>query len=260
MYSVNYMHEGAGKTWYTVPTTHTEQMRALMRKWYAKQLVDRKYLLTEVVITFNPVELLKEGIPVYKAYQSAGEVIVTFPGAFHTGFSNGYNIAEAVNLATPDWVEFAYKHQQLNKTENYVKRSCFSIEWIVISTMENLETSKFSDHGKKCLIRNYLGILEQEIAYRKVVKRNFLDSPRFSCEVLERGKLKYWDVACIECRYYIYLSYFACKGCNGVWCVDHADLGYACCGNGQKVLYCRDSDQDLMKNYYYYKDIYGGST
>ena len=127
--------------------------------------------------------MLKEGIPVYKAYQSAGELIVTFPGAFHTGFSNGYNIAEAVNLATPDWVEFAYKHQQLNKTENYVKRSCFSIEWIVISTMENLETSKFSYDGKKTLIRTYLGILEQEIAYRKVITRKFEADPRFSCEV-----------------------------------------------------------------------------
>ncbi len=33
--------------------------------------------------------------------------------------------------------------------------------------MENLETSKFSYDGKKTLIRTYLGILEQEIAYRK---------------------------------------------------------------------------------------------
>ena len=33
--------------------------------------------------------------------------MVTFPQAFHGGFSYGFNCGEAVNFATPDWVQHA---------------------------------------------------------------------------------------------------------------------------------------------------------
>lgn len=148
LYSINFMHEGVGKTWYTVPLSHTEKMRQFMRDRYAKELQERKYLLTEVVISFSPLELIKEGIPVYKTYQQPGEMIITFPGAFHGGFSNGYNIAEAVNLATPDWLVDTYKHDKLNKYENYVKKCCFSLEWLVTTIVENIEGLRFSKEGK----------------------------------------------------------------------------------------------------------------
>ena len=38
--------------------------------------------------------------------QAAGEFVVTFPRAYHGGFSNGFNCGEAVNFATDDWFPF----------------------------------------------------------------------------------------------------------------------------------------------------------
>jgi len=36
--------------------------------------------------------------------QYPGEFMITFMNAFHSGFNWGYNLAEAVNFGTLDWL------------------------------------------------------------------------------------------------------------------------------------------------------------
>ena len=47
---------------------------------------------------------LKGDLKISKVLQKEGEFIVAFSGAYHTGFNWGYNIAEAVNFATKEWI------------------------------------------------------------------------------------------------------------------------------------------------------------
>ena len=44
------------------------------------------------------------GVSIVHTVQHTGEFMVTFPAAFHAGFSHGFNCAEAVNIADATWL------------------------------------------------------------------------------------------------------------------------------------------------------------
>ena len=46
------------------------------------------------------------GVELFHTVQHAGEFIVTFPAAFHSGFSHGFNCAEAVNIGDVEWLAY----------------------------------------------------------------------------------------------------------------------------------------------------------
>ena len=56
------------------------------------------------------------GVKVVHTVQHEGEFIVTFPKAYHSGFSLGWNAAEAANFAVMDWLPYGFE-----AVESYAK-------------------------------------------------------------------------------------------------------------------------------------------
>ncbi|KAF6031963.1 KDM5A [Bugula neritina] len=105
-YSVNYMHWGEPKTWYGVPSSHGKQLEDVMKSRAPELFEQSPDLLHHITTIMNPNLLMSQGIPMVRTEQCAGEFIITFPRAYHAGFNQGYNFAEAVNFCPSDWLPF----------------------------------------------------------------------------------------------------------------------------------------------------------
>ncbi|KAK4349590.1 hypothetical protein RND71_032345 [Anisodus tanguticus] len=110
LYSINYHHCGAAKTWYGIPAHAALDFEKVVREHvYNNDILtadgeDGAFdVLLQKTTLFPPNILSEHDVPVYKAVQKPGEFIVTFPRAYHAGFSHGFNCGEAVNFATGDW-------------------------------------------------------------------------------------------------------------------------------------------------------------
>ena len=78
----------------------------------------------------QPKVLAENGIRLVKGYHRRNEFMISRAAAYHAGFNFGFNIAEAVNFALPDWLNIASK-----------VRSCKCIDDSVSINMRKLYTN-----------------------------------------------------------------------------------------------------------------------
>ncbi|GAB2213354.1 hypothetical protein Drorol1_Dr00021386 [Drosera rotundifolia] len=122
LHSLNYLHMGAGKTWYGVPRDSALAFEEVIRvHGYGDEInpLVTFAMLGEKTTVISPEVLVKAGVSCCRLVQNAGEFVVTFPRAYHSGFSHGFNVGEASNIATPEWLRFAKEAAIRRASINY---------------------------------------------------------------------------------------------------------------------------------------------
>jgi len=109
LYSVNYLHYGAPKTWYCVPPMFAYKLERVANKMFPDMSSVCKNYTRHKCSMLSPKLLAKHGVRVHKMQQEERNMIIVFPHAYHSGFNHGYNIAESTNFALPRWVEYGKK-------------------------------------------------------------------------------------------------------------------------------------------------------
>ena len=99
LYSVNYLHDGEPKVWYSIPAKDKEKYDNLVKNKFLINSMNDESFINKLSIYVNPLELLENGITVRRTVQKKGEIIITLPKGYHFGFSLGLNKSEAVNFA-----------------------------------------------------------------------------------------------------------------------------------------------------------------
>ncbi|PHH59287.1 hypothetical protein CDD81_3411 [Ophiocordyceps australis] len=105
LYSINYLHFGAPKQWYSISQADARRFEAAMKSVWPADAKACDQFLRHKGFLISPHHLLQHyGIKVNKVVSYPGEFVVTYPYGYHSGYNLGYNCAEAVNFALDTWL------------------------------------------------------------------------------------------------------------------------------------------------------------
>lgn len=130
LYSINYLHFGAPKTWYAIPPAYGRRLEKLANRIFYENYQNCNAHLRHKMTLISPHVLRQNKIPFNRITQEAGEIMITFPYGYHAGFNHGFNGAESTNFASKRWIEYGKRasichcHKDMVKIsmETFVKR------------------------------------------------------------------------------------------------------------------------------------------
>uniref|UniRef100_A0A673HEG1 [histone H3]-trimethyl-L-lysine(4) demethylase n=1 Tax=Sinocyclocheilus rhinocerous TaxID=307959 RepID=A0A673HEG1_9TELE len=201
-YSINYLHWGEPKTWYGAPGYAAEQLENVMKSLAPELFESQPDLLHQLVTIMNPNVLMEHGVPIYRTNQCAGEFVITFPRAYHSGFNQGFNFAEAVNFCTADWMPLGRQCIQHYRSLNrYCVFSHDEMTCNIASKADSLELELASTVQKDMCAM----ILEEKMLREKVYKLGVWHSQQVDYDLLPDEERQ-----CAKCRTTCYLSAITC--------------------------------------------------
>ncbi|KAI1826832.1 hypothetical protein F4861DRAFT_495363 [Xylaria intraflava] len=105
LYSINYLHFGAPKQWYSISQGDARRFEAAMKSIWPTDAKACDQFLRHKAFLISPNHLQQNfNIKVNKCVSYPGEFVVTYPYGYHSGYNLGYNCAEAVNFALDSWL------------------------------------------------------------------------------------------------------------------------------------------------------------
>ncbi|KHJ97707.1 PHD-finger [Oesophagostomum dentatum] len=128
----------------------------------------QKDIFHHMTTAVNPAILLSKGVKIWTVHQNAGEFVITFPRAYHAGYNEGLNFAEAVNFAPIDWLS---KGRQCVREYADVRRFCvFSHDELVLKMASSCE--KLGIAMSLATLDEMLEISKRESQDRALVTKN----------------------------------------------------------------------------------------
>ncbi|KAE9613279.1 putative [histone H3]-lysine-36 demethylase [Lupinus albus] len=251
LYSINYQHCGASKTWYGIPGhAALEFERVVKEHVYTNDILSSDgedgafdVLLGKTTL-FPPNILMGHEVPVYRAVQKPGEFIITFPRAYHAGFSHGFNCGEAVNFATGDWFPLgaiaSRRYAHLNRVPLLPYEELLCKEAMLLHT---------------CLEPEDVDFPSPDMLSHNCIKIAFINLMRFqhcACWLLKNSRAcisvsshSHGTILCTLCKRDCYIAYVDCNCHMHPVCLRHdiESLDLTC--GSKYTLYLREDISDL---------------
>ncbi|OCT52422.1 jmjC domain containing protein [Cladophialophora carrionii] len=107
LYSINYIHFGAPKQWYSISQKDAPKFEAAMKSiWSTDAKACDQFLRHKTYLVSPSILKSKFGVTVNRVVHREGQFVITFPIGYHSGYNLGYNCAESVNFAIENWLQY----------------------------------------------------------------------------------------------------------------------------------------------------------
>ncbi len=87
LYSINYLHFGQCKQWYTIPPKFATQFERVCQGLFPMHFKRCPEFLRHKEFVVSPAILKRHNIPVHTAIQGERDFMITYPMAYHAGFN-----------------------------------------------------------------------------------------------------------------------------------------------------------------------------
>ena len=250
-YSANYQHFGSTKTWYGIPGEDAERFEQAMRDAVPELFEKQPDLLFQLVTLLSPEQLKKAGVNVYAIDQRAGQLVITFPQAYHAGFNHGFNFNEAVNFAPSDWEPFG--ESGVERLRDFRRQPCFSHDELLLTAASSKDISiKTAKWLAPALERMYARESSIQAEFEKKVEDGKFVRPRLESDFrfqferkTDNEDLPEEQYICSYCKTFSFLSRFTCDNSKKVACLDHL-REVDCCHKGEgHVVHLRMTNHRL---------------
>ncbi|CAG0884570.1 unnamed protein product [Darwinula stevensoni] len=136
---IDYLHTGAPKVWYTVPSSQEKKFHEVMMDLVPDFCKDAPIWLPSDTAMVPPSVLIEKGISLFRTIQKPGEFVVHFPRTFTSSICTGYSLAESVYFSLPDWLDLAEK--AFKDLESSCEPSMFSMDQLMLSIADDNKVS-----------------------------------------------------------------------------------------------------------------------
>ncbi|KAK4761644.1 hypothetical protein SAY87_029528 [Trapa incisa] len=251
LYSINYHHCGAFKTWYGVPGDAALDFEKVAKEHvYTTDILSTEgedgafdVLLGKTTL-FPPNILLEHDVPVYKAVQKPGEFVITFPRAYHAGFSHGFNCGEAVNFALGDWFPLgavaSRRYALLNRAPLLPHEELLCKEAMMLDTILLYEDLEFSSAD---LVSHF----SVKISFVKMMR--FYHHARWC--IIKSGAcsgaslVSDATILCTICKRDCYVAYLTCECYMHPVCLRHGVKSFESSCGSSLILCLRDNALEM---------------
>ncbi|KAJ0407651.1 hypothetical protein P43SY_010192 [Pythium insidiosum] len=165
MYSVNYQHIGAKKRWYGIPATHADAFEKVLKQRVPERFRDSPDLLFHLTTMVPPSILRSHGVDVFTLVQEPGDIVITFPRAYHAGFSEGFNCNEACNFALPNWIH--YSRSAIEQYRLVGRSSIFSHDRVIFHFGSKESLDEYSIEHCEMLLKELRFFFQEEQRYHR---------------------------------------------------------------------------------------------
>ncbi|XP_078437831.1 lysine-specific demethylase JMJ13-like [Wolffia australiana] len=251
LYSINYHHCGASKTWYGIPGSAAPHFEKVVRETvYSDELLsganDAAFdILLGKTTMFPPNILLDRCVPVFKAVQKPGEFVITFPRAYHAGFSHGFNCGEAVNFAIGDWFSLgemaSQRYSLLNRVPLLPHEELLCKEAVLIHSRDS--DLMRPAPSKEDMVSNTTikALFVQILRFQHHARWSLMKSGARSCY----SPTSLGIVLCGICKRDCYLSYVTCNCHEQPICLRHEIEMAQCRCSRNRIVFSREDISDM---------------